>query len=376
MTDARPSYGVGPTLLSGSVLSLALLGDVLIYVILPVNAPLFGVSLFWVGVLLAANRIIRIFTLGAIASLAERVGPRTLAIATAVTSTVSTLIYGLGSGPTVLLIGRILWGLSFAALTLVIFSYAVADRSKAGTRVGLGRAMHSIGPALVALIGPFLAIEFGARFVFVIPGLATAISIPIAFFLPKEVRRPNPPKARWLPKPKKFDLFLFTAGLTVDGVFAVAITLTVAETSSIGTAMITGGVLIGIRRAMEAFLSPVGGLLGDRYGAQRLLCIATVVMAVGFVFLALGSAYIGGTLVVIGRAFIAALWPAEMAIRNSPEDTMHRLAVGQTWRDVGAATGPLIVGSILALMSLSDIYWITVVIVIIGLILQKRPAVT
>tara|TARA_Y100001936_G_scaffold254148_1_gene325732 strand:+ start:17941 stop:18990 length:1050 start_codon:yes stop_codon:yes gene_type:complete len=349
---------------------------VLIYVILPVNAPLFGVSLFWVGVLLAANRIIRIFTLGAIASLAERVGPRNLAIAAAVTSTVSTLIYGLATGPTILLIGRLLWGLSFASLTLVIFSYAVADRSKAGTRVGLGRAIHSIGPALVALIGPFLAIEFGAKFVFVILGVATAVSIPIAFFLPKEARRTNPPKARLIPKPKKFDLFLFTVGLTVDGVFAVAITLTVAETSSIGTAMITGGVLIGIRRAMEAFLSPVGGILGDRYGAHRLLWMATIVMAVGFILLALGSAYTGGTLVVVGRAFIAALWPAETAIRNSREDTMHRLAVGQTWRDVGAAIGPLIVGSILTLMSLSDIYWITVAIVIIGLILQKRPTVT
>ena len=376
MNNDKPTYGIGPTLLSGSVLSLALLGNVLIYVILPVNAPLFGVSIFWIGVLLAANRIIRIFTLGAIASLAERVGPRNLAITAAITSTGSTLIYGLGSGPTVLLIGRILWGLSFAALTLVIFSYAVADRSKAGTRVGLGRAMHSIGPALVALLGPFLAIQFGAKFVFVILGLATAISIPIAFFLPKEAGRPNPPKTRWLPKPKKFDLFLFTVGLTVDGVFAVAITLSVAETSSIGTAMITGGVLIGIRRAMEAFLSPVGGILGDRYGAQRLLYVATFVMAGGFVLLALGNSYIGGTLVVIGRAFIAALWPAEMAIRNTQEDTMHRLAVGQTWRDVGAATGPLIVGSILALMSLSDIYWITVVIVLVGLILQKRPAVT
>ena len=144
MNSGKPVYGIGPTLLSAGVMSLAILGDALIYVVLPVNAAHFGVTIFWVGVLLAANRIIRIFTLGAIASLAQRVSPRNLAIAAAATSTVSTLIYGLGDGPAVLLVGRVLWGLSFATLTLVIFSYAVADRAKAGTNVGWSRAIHSI----------------------------------------------------------------------------------------------------------------------------------------------------------------------------------------------------------------------------------------
>ena len=49
-------------------------GDALLYVILPVHADAFGVSMLMVGFLLAVNRIIRTFAYGYIADLAERVG--------------------------------------------------------------------------------------------------------------------------------------------------------------------------------------------------------------------------------------------------------------------------------------------------------------
>ena len=46
---------------SSALMSLALLGDSLIYAILPVYAANFGLTLPMVGILLAANRIVRIF---------------------------------------------------------------------------------------------------------------------------------------------------------------------------------------------------------------------------------------------------------------------------------------------------------------------------
>jgi MFS family permease len=367
----QPVYGIGPTLLSASVMSLAILGDALIYVVLPVNAAVFGITIFWVGVLLAANRIIRIFTLGPIALFAQRTSPRNLAIVGAVVSTSSTLIYGLGDGPIILLVGRLLWGLSFATLTLVIFSYAVSDRTKAGTNMGWSRAIHSIGPSLVLLIGPWAAVEMGPKNVFICLGIITGLSLPIAFMLPKEGRKIRPRKNHWFPKPKKFDLFLLIIGFTVDGIFAIGITLTIAQTSSVGTAMITGGLLIGLRRVMEALLSPVGGVLGDHFGSDRLLLIASVVLAIGFAVLATGFAFIGGILVVVARALISVLWPAEIARRTQEDETIHRLAVGQTWRDVGAAAGPLMLGTIVSVVSLSNIYWIATIIVLISILFQR-----
>ena len=62
-------------------MSVGQLGDSLIYIVLPVSAELFGLSILWVGVLLAANRIIRTFTYGLIAHIGARIGLRTLCVA-------------------------------------------------------------------------------------------------------------------------------------------------------------------------------------------------------------------------------------------------------------------------------------------------------
>ena len=61
-------------------MSIAILGDALIYIVLPVNADRFGVSLAWVGVLLAANRIIRTVAYDALARLGERIGIKNLCL--------------------------------------------------------------------------------------------------------------------------------------------------------------------------------------------------------------------------------------------------------------------------------------------------------
>ncbi len=46
---------------SSSIMSLALLGDALLYAVLPVYADQFGLTLPWVGVMLSANRFVRVF---------------------------------------------------------------------------------------------------------------------------------------------------------------------------------------------------------------------------------------------------------------------------------------------------------------------------
>ena len=76
---------------SSLVLSLSLFGDALLYVILPVHADAFGVSLAMVGFLLAINRIIRTFAYGIIVKIAARIGLKTLCLIAAPTAVASTL---------------------------------------------------------------------------------------------------------------------------------------------------------------------------------------------------------------------------------------------------------------------------------------------
>jgi DHA1 family inner membrane transport protein len=54
---------------SSAILSLALLGDALLYAVLPAFAEDFGLTLPWVGVMLSANRFVRVFAYGFIARL-------------------------------------------------------------------------------------------------------------------------------------------------------------------------------------------------------------------------------------------------------------------------------------------------------------------
>ena len=73
-------------------------------------------------------------------------------------------------------------GFVFACLLLVTLSYAAADPSKTGTRIGLSRSVEQVGPLLAMTVGAWLAIA-GPREVFLYLALATAVSICLAFGL-------------------------------------------------------------------------------------------------------------------------------------------------------------------------------------------------
>lgn len=372
-TREAAHQGWGPTSISAGVLSLASLGDVLLYVVLPVSAASFGVGLAWVGVLLAANRITRIVLYGAVAAFGEAAGSRSLAIVAAFAAAVSTLVLWAGDGGPILLVARILWGLAFAGLSLAALSYAVADRNRAGSRVGVSRAIHQMGPALSLSVGAWLAGVVGPRDVFFLLGLVSLLAVPLASTLPKDQVRANREKTQWLPKPKLFDLFFFVVGLVVDGVFAMTVALMLAKTASPEAAMLAAGLILALRRFGEILLAPVGGFLGDRLGTGKVLFMSTVLLALGFAVLAAGQTFAGSLLVIAARAAIAALGPAVVAQRAGGEGTLHRLAVMQTWRDFGAAVGPLITGILLEAVSLELINAALVVLVAVSLLALRAP---
>ena len=72
--------------LSSWVLSVSLLGDALLYVVLPINADAFGISIATVGFLLAINRIVRTFTYNLVVNFGQAVGPKKLAVIAASTA--------------------------------------------------------------------------------------------------------------------------------------------------------------------------------------------------------------------------------------------------------------------------------------------------
>ena len=95
---AAPIIGGRAVALSGAVLGLGLLGDTLIYAVLPLYHAELGISLAMVGVLLSLNRWVRLLANSLTAALGEHLGARRLMIAASLGAVVSTTCYGLDGG--------------------------------------------------------------------------------------------------------------------------------------------------------------------------------------------------------------------------------------------------------------------------------------
>jgi len=335
-------------------MSLALLGDALLYAVLPVYAHEFGLTLPWVGVMLSANRFVRVFTYGYIARLTQFLGIRKMCFLAAVTATASTAIYGFGEGVTVMLFARILWGLTYAALVLATLSYAVAYRKQAGTRIGVGQAIQRVGPILALFIGAWLVGTVGPQTAFIWIAAATGLAIPIALTLPKPAAAEMKKKSRAssLSRPTSLDIIFFLQGYGVDGVFAMTIALIFVRDSSLSEAVMGGSALLAMRHFGEAIAAPLFGWIADRFGARKVFINAAFLTMLGFVLVAIGWTIAGALIMLLFRGALASLGPAVIAQSlREDEDAIGPLARMQAWRDLGAACGPLATGFLLAILS-------------------------
>ncbi|OED35128.1 hypothetical protein AB833_31300 [Chromatiales bacterium (ex Bugula neritina AB1)] len=361
---------------SSSIMSLALLGDALLYAVLPAYAEHFGLTLPWVGVMLSANRIIRVFAYGALANLTHTLGVRKMCIGAAIVATLSTALYGISNGPVTMLLARILWGLTYATLVLVTLSYAIESRQSAGTRVGVGQAIQRIGPILALLCGAWLVGQVGPTTVFLILAVPTALAIPIALALPIGTKaKPRQRKTSSLVKPTPIDVLFFLQGYGVDGVFAVSITLIFARESSLSVAVMSGGALLAMRHFGEAIAAPLSGWIADRHGARRVFVIAAVLTMLGFAGVAIGFTITGALVMLLFRGALASLGPAVIAQSLKPdEDALGPIARMQTWRDIGASCGPLVTGFLLLFVSAEWQHGIVAVLLAAGLVYWVRRA--
>jgi MFS family permease len=348
-----PSSGWRAIIGSSSIMSLALLGDALLYAVLPAYAADFGLTLPWVGVMLSANRFVRVFAYGAIARLSHALGARRMCIGAAIMATLSTALYGLAQGPVIMLAARILWGLTYASLLLATLSYAVEYREKAGARVGVSQAIQRVGPILAMFGGAWLVGQVGPNTTFIVLGALTSLSIIVALSLPNNsISETKRSQSTSLAKPKPIDILFFLQGYGVDGVFAVSITLIFAREASLSDAVMSGSALLAMRHLGEAIAAPLFGWIADRVGARKVFVSAAVLTTIGFVCVALGLTVFGALVMLLFRGALASLGPAVITQSLGEEDdAIGPLARMQAWRDLGAAFGPLVTGFLLTFVS-------------------------
>lgn len=373
------------TLALGTGTGLSLLGDAMLYVVLPSQPGVAGLTAAALGVVLSANRIVRLAANPLAGALYDRLDGRQPYVLAMALAAVSTLGYYLAHDFWPLLLARVIWGIAFAlmtvgALTMLVSATSMGDRARAigdyHALVHLWMLLAYVGSGVLNdLIGyrPTLAVLATLT----LPAVAVAVAgVPrtpggrptLAEALrargvraPLESRGPRPAMtiAARLATLRDIDRRLVAGGFVsfaalfgTSGVLMATLGLllrTELEASpgpALGVATATG-VLLALRRAFVVVLSPLAGRLSDRLGDRERPAAAGAVVAVaGFGVLAiwpgLGAIGLGVLLIAVGEAVLlppVAALGGDLAAPGARGAVMAGFA---TAADLGAALGPLV----------------------------------
>ena len=353
MTPADADYSARN---SAIMLALALPGDTVLYLLLPIYAPVFGVTLPEVGVLLAANRLVRIAGYSWVARFYARRGPRAACLMAATGAMLAAFGYATMSGIWLLLIARLIWGLSFAAMNIATHALPTAEMSGAARRMGWSRSIIAAGPMIALVAGAIIAEIYGPRIVFILLGFVALAALVFAVKLPSGPEPVMPSGPRFA-KPGAISIWSFCMGFALDGFFIFGLAL-LAKASMPQGAVMAAGAAMSLRYLFEILLSPAGGAMSQRFGARRLLIILSVLAALGLVLLGSGGMllWIGAIAVITLRALLQPL-PAPVVAEAFPGPArVPALARQATWRDIGAGAGPLAAGVLFPLIPAFAIY--------------------
>jgi MFS family permease len=390
----------------GTALALSLPGDSTVYTVLANQIEVVGISLGVVGVLLGANRLIRVPGNLLAGALNDRLGRRRLFLSGLFLGMLSTFSYGLARGFWPLLAGRLLWGIAWSLINVggytMILDYSTpADR---GRMAGFYQLAFMLGLAVSPTLGGALTDALGFRLAVRICGTVTGLGLLIALVALPETRPATGPSRAltwhaWQRVPRQWLVGLGISLRKLDrGVLLAAYIYLVTFFVSSGVLISTiglfvgrrwaegiawGGVAIGVALlagvmlAMRAFLGmvagPVAGALSDRLGNRWPVVRGGILVGVvGFVILALpgglGAMSAGVALIALSAAALAATLAAlvgDLAVGNRSGVTMGGLA---TAGDLGSSAGPLVAYALAPVLDLRWIYLFCAVALASGLI--------
>ena len=329
--------------------------DVVLYLLLPVYGEAFGISLPEAGLLLAANRLVRIAGYGWVARFYARRGDRLTCTLAVVVAAACALGNATLSGFWALLPLRLLWGLCFAALNLSTQVLATSAPVGAAARSGRSRAYIALGPVIALPAAALLSEVAGPRWILLLLAVIAMGGLLAARRLPD---RPHPgigAARRGPSRPNALDTWSFLEGFALDGLFIIGLSV-LGRDAFPGGAVIAAGVLMALRYGAEIFLSPLGGRMADRWGAEQLLVVLSLATAVALVGFGTGWLWSCAAAIVVLRALQLPLLPPIVAHRHPGADRVRALAARSVWRDIGAGLGPVAAGLLLPVLPAPWLY--------------------
>ncbi|MEK6223053.1 MAG: MFS transporter [Chloroflexota bacterium] len=361
-----------PVIAVAVVIAIAIMGDSLMYSLLPLEAAALGISLTQVGILLSANRIVR-FVSNTWASLVfEKWGARVPFLLAALLGVVSTTMYGLGWGFGAFLIARALWGIGWSAFRHGGFQAVsgASDQSK-GRLMGLLWGIVRLGSAVSVLLGGYLYDQHGYSLAVGVIALITVFSVPLAFRIKWPTKITSPHEGSLPDRQIKFRTpshnWLLGAGLT-DTLFEGALVATASlflvqrlngQATLLGIGTLAGG-LLALRFTANVFFAPLLGTFSDKIGRSN----ALVYLSSGMLVFMAGALTIQNNwalacLAVVffgGSGSFATLNAAASDVANRSQRPDRYIGAFTTSIDFGAAIGPLLGFSIAEFIGFEWLY--------------------
>ncbi len=369
-------YAVSPT---GTVI----MGDSLMYVVLPVAALEFGVdgqlglaASFWIGLALSINRFIRLVSNSLAASVYQRFGVRWPFVASIAVGVLSTLAYGLGSGVAVLLLARAAGGVaySFMRLAAQLTAFTVGTSAMRGRLMGVFNSGQRFGSFVAVTAGAMVFHLTSRELTFTILAAIGLVGVLIATRVPD--LRPErirssvgglrerlsawdlaisrlPGYGRKLRLPLlSISLMRFATAFGANGLAIATMAPYLARFADDNDRVLGGafavvtlaGLLVGSRWLAEITLGVLMGHLSDRIGRRMSIACGMAAMVGSLAVMVAFDSVIAVvfTMPVLFVAAVGVNTALDAAIGETATSSTRAAVLGRysTWLDLGAALGP------------------------------------
>ncbi|QRG67056.1 MFS transporter [Brevibacillus choshinensis] len=347
------------------VTAFCLLGDSMLYIVLPIYWQEAGLSSLWeVGILLSINRLVRVPLGPLVGKWYERTGGRIGLVVAVILAFITTVSYGF-QGFWLWLFMRSIWGIAWTFLRLGAYSLivSVSQEHDRGQLMGLYNGLYRLGSLGGMLAGALLASVYGlapTAFLlgcFSLPALVLVFLFIRPSFQKRHVYTDMDKIAISFWKQKSVWATMATAlivAMVYQGMFAstlsrlIEIREPVVEVGGliIGAAVMAS-LVQGLRWSWEPWAAPWFGRLSDRYGRKRIFIWALLAAAILFGALQAPVSYWIWLCILLGIQWTATVLTTVMDTLAADEATRQAnstalMTLYSVVTDVGAALGPLL----------------------------------